>query len=259
MDFKRFEKEVLVPFTEGKNPIYYSKFDWDNNVVMDPTKIDHQGFLVVEGVGILRPELKKYYALAIWVDCPIEEAVRRGKKRDREVWHNPKDELWEGIWKKNDLEYYEEFKPKDNADLIVDNGFMQEFCLSYLMGAEDIEDNELTDLGIEIISTKESGSRELNIPDSKLTEYAELIERKLTVGFWNEIIGAEKITFIFKFKDGQIKECILDENNEAEIDKLCAEFNDEKPVDVPNVYKYLAENEFYHNFMVEHYSALINR
>jgi len=121
VDFKRFEKEVLIPFTEGENPIYYSKFDWENNVIMNPEQVNHKGILIVEGVGLLRSELMKYFAFTVWIDCPINEAARRGKNRDREVWHNPKDELWEGIWKKNDLEYFERFKPKENVNLVVDN------------------------------------------------------------------------------------------------------------------------------------------
>ncbi len=133
------------------------------------------------------------------------------------------------------------------------------FYLSYLMGAEDIEDSKLVDLGIEIVSKKESGSRELKIPSAKLDEYIELIKRNLSAGFWNEIIGAGEIMFIFKFKDGKVQEFTLSIKNESEIDKLCAEFNDEKPDDIPNVYKYLSENEFYHDFMIEHYSTLVNR
>lgn len=47
--------------------------------------------------------------------------------------------------------------------------------------------------------------------------------------------------------------------NETEIDRLGAEFNNQ-PVDRhPNVYKWLSENEFYRDFMLDHYSGLINR
>ena len=36
-------------------------------------------------------------------------------------YNNPNDEEWEGIWKRNDLEYFEKYCPKDLADLIVNN------------------------------------------------------------------------------------------------------------------------------------------
>lgn len=139
--------------------------------------------------------------------------------------------------------------------------------LSYLMGAEDIQDQELENLKIEIVEKTATESRKLKIPQRALTQYAELIKAKLTPGFWNEIVGEEEIVFVFKFKDGtinkfasgEVKEYKLSPETESEIDKLCAEFNNEPPDKTANVYKYLSENEFYHDFMLEHYSDQINR
>jgi len=134
-----------------------------------------------------------------------------------------------------------------------------QFYLSYLMGAEEIQDKELEDLHIEIVGKTESGSRKLKVPHEHLSAYIELVKDKLTKGFWNEIVGSEEIIFIFKFKDGTIKEFKLSAENESEIGKLCKEFNNEPPGKTDIVYKYLSENEFYHDFMLKHYSSLINR
>ena len=131
--------------------------------------------------------------------------------------------------------------------------------LSYLMGAEDIQDKELEDLGVEIKDRKPDGDRMLIIPDEKLSQYTELIKAKLTNGFWNEIVGEKEIIFIFKFQDGHIEEYKLFPENEGEIDKLCAEFNNEPPEKTANVYKYISDNKFYHDFMMEHYADMINR
>lgn len=131
--------------------------------------------------------------------------------------------------------------------------------LSYLMGAGEIQDQELKDLNVEVVGKTEGGSRKLKIPQEHLPEYIALVKDKLTEGFWNEIVGAEKIIFIFKFKGGSVKEYKLSPINESEIDQLCAEFNNESPDKTANVYKYISENDFYHDFMVEHYSNLINR
>lgn len=127
------------------------------------------------------------------------------------------------------------------------------------MGAKKIRDKKLKDLNIEIGGRTKSGSRKLKIPQQHLSEYIDLIKARLTEGFWNEIVGSEEIIFIFKFKDGTLKEFKLSTENEPEIDKLCAEFNNEPSDKTANVYKYLSENEFYHDFMLEHYSSLINR
>jgi len=121
MDFDRLEREVLMPFNEGKNPVRYSHFDWEKNAIGETREVSHDGRIIVEGVGLLRPHLSKYFGYKIWVDCPLGEAIVRGKKRDREEYHNPQDEAWEGIWKKNDLEYSNAFNPKGAADVIIDN------------------------------------------------------------------------------------------------------------------------------------------
>jgi len=135
---------------------------------------------------------------------------------------------------------------------------MKIFYLSYLMGAKDISDEEIKSLDISI-EDRNDEDRSLKIPEEKLLQYIELVKAKLSKGFWNEIIGASEITFIFKFDDGSIKKYILSPENEQEIDKLCAKFNNEPADKTANVYKYISDNNFYHDFMVEHYSNLINR
>lgn len=127
------------------------------------------------------------------------------------------------------------------------------------MGAENIQDKQLKLLDIEIVEKDSDGDRKLKIPSENLNQYLDLIKSGLTPGFWNEVIGDKEITFVFKFKDETIKQYILSPENEQEIDKLCAELNNEPPDKTANVYKYISENSFYHDFMVEHYVDMINR
>lgn len=133
------------------------------------------------------------------------------------------------------------------------------YYLSYLMGAEKIEDRKLENLDIKLEGRTAENYRMLKIPEEKLPQYFELIKSKMTNGFWNEVIGNKEIIFIFKFNDGSVKEYRLSPENEQEIDNLCAEFNNEPPDKTANVYKYISDNKFYHDFMIEHYSDMINR
>lgn len=121
MDFARLEKEVLKLFQEQESVIRYGHADAKTGLISETIEFKNNGILIVEGVGLFRPELMKYFTYKIWIDCPIEEAILRGKKRDREEYHNPTDELWDGVWKENDLEYYATFKPSESADLIIKN------------------------------------------------------------------------------------------------------------------------------------------
>jgi hypothetical protein len=127
------------------------------------------------------------------------------------------------------------------------------------MGVENIRDNDLANLDIIIEEKKPDGDRTLKIPQEKLSQYVEIIKGGLDNGFWNETIGTDEILFIFKLRDGSIREYKLSPDNEREVDKLCAELNNEPMGKTSNVYKYLSKNKFYHAFMLEHYADLVNR
>ena len=120
MDFQRLEKEVLQPFTLGNHSIVYGDFNWDTNCIEKSISIRNDNIIIIEGVGLFRPNLMKYFSYTIWIDCPIEEAIKRGKKRDKDEYGNPQDKYWEGIWKKNDTQYFEEFSPKKKADFVIE-------------------------------------------------------------------------------------------------------------------------------------------
>lgn len=136
---------------------------------------------------------------------------------------------------------------------------MSRMYLSYLMGAKNITDEDLIGLGFEVVGKTDSGSRKLKIPTERIEDYRNLIREKMDPGFWNEFLDEDSIHFIFKLKNGEIKEYTLSPENEQEIDKLCAELNNEEPKTTANVYKYISENDFYHDFMLQHYKEMIAR
>ena len=120
VDFQRLEREVLQPFLERKS-VRYGHFDWGKNTIGESREVPVTNRLIVEGVGLFRPVLLGYFSLTIWVDCPMPEAIQRGKKRDREEYNNPQDEAWDGIWKRNDEECLAKFNPKNTAHFLFDN------------------------------------------------------------------------------------------------------------------------------------------
>jgi hypothetical protein len=127
------------------------------------------------------------------------------------------------------------------------------------MGASQIQDIDLINLGVEIVGTKPDGDRTLKIPEDNIEEYKELIRSSLDNGFWNDIVGEKEIIFIFKFKDGSIKEYILSDENEVEVSKLCSDFSGESEDKTANVRKFISGNSFYKDFMNEYYSDILNK
>ena len=118
MDYGRLEKEVIIPFINKNEVIKYGNFNANVEAITETVEIKNVGKIIIEGVGLFRPELLNYFNFKIWIDCPLEVAIERGKKRDREYGQVPTDNLWDEIWKENDLQYFEAHKPKEIADFI---------------------------------------------------------------------------------------------------------------------------------------------
>lgn len=121
MDFDRLTNEVLIPFSLGKEIISYGHYDWGNNSIKHQISVPKSKYLIVEGVGLFRPELLEFFDYKIWIDCPIDMALERGKQRDQVLYDDSQEEKWDGIWKENDLQCFNTYKPKEIADLIVNN------------------------------------------------------------------------------------------------------------------------------------------
>lgn len=125
IDFERFIEEVLIPFQSGQKEIEYGHFDWVANKVGSKNKLVNNGKIIVEGIGLFRPELLKYFDYKIWVNTNLETSLARGKKRDQEYRGNREDRdwdnTWDTLWKKNDQEFYDKYKPNEVADFVFEN------------------------------------------------------------------------------------------------------------------------------------------
>ncbi|MGB1248735.1 MAG: uridine kinase family protein [Chitinophagales bacterium] len=118
MDFQRMEREVILPFLAKKETITYGDFNWENNQIDKHVTINNTQLLIIEGVGLFRPELIDYFSYKIWVDTSLEKSIAQGKKRDKEQYNKSLDEYWDGVWRKNDIECFEKYQPLAIADCI---------------------------------------------------------------------------------------------------------------------------------------------
>lgn len=108
---------------------------------------------------------------------------------------------------------------------------------SYVMGIDNINKLKEENFGIQQFGN----SFGVVFSDEKIKLFEEYICKSLKNGFWNEYLGKDKV-FIFKFKNGEIKRYVLNEDNEQEILKLCCEF---ASYEFESIDKMLRENEFY--------------
>ena len=108
---------------------------------------------------------------------------------------------------------------------------------SYVMGINNID--ELKENNFQIKSF--GNDYGVIFDDNKIELFEKYICNTLENGFWNEYIGKDKV-FIFKFKNGEIKKYILNNENESEVLSLCEKFADCK---FESIDQMLRDNSFY--------------
>ena len=121
-DWQRFE-QVLRDIRDGKD-LHYQWYDWDKNETEDWIDQPLPSLIIVEGVRILQPSLKKYYDLTIWIERSLEESTAQGKIRDRSNKIEANFDLeahiqkWDEIWVPKEKEFAALFDPIHNADIL---------------------------------------------------------------------------------------------------------------------------------------------
>ena len=69
-------------------------------------------------------------------------------------------------------------------------------------------------------------------------------------GFWNEMVGREEMFFLFKLRDGTLKEFRYSAETRDEIARLCTELNKDPVKRTSDMPRYLASNPFYRELAV---------
>ena len=83
-DWRRLERQVLAPLSRGE-AARYQRYGWDEDRLGGWISLPGQDTVVVEGVYLLRAELRNYASVSIWVETPREVRLARGIERDGEA------------------------------------------------------------------------------------------------------------------------------------------------------------------------------
>lgn len=115
---------VLTPITTGSTKLSYPRSQWSSDEFRAPVKDQNvASVMILEGVGALKSELRKYIDIALFVDTPQKVCLERGLKRDRSHYPNKTDaeikQMW-NAWITLETEYIKKDAPKEYADFTLD-------------------------------------------------------------------------------------------------------------------------------------------
>ena len=109
----RLIEQVLQPLREGAQA-RYQRYDWTLGRLAEWRSIEPGGLVLLEGVSASRDAFLPYLSLAVWIETPADERLRRGLERDgeqaREQWRQ---------WMAAELAWGDAERPWRRADIVL--------------------------------------------------------------------------------------------------------------------------------------------
>jgi len=109
----RLISQVLQPLRAGA-AARYQRYDWDLGRLAEWHTIEPGGLILLEGVSASRNAFRPYLGLAVWIETPADERLRRGLERDgeqaRDQWRQ---------WMADETAWGEAERPWTRADVVV--------------------------------------------------------------------------------------------------------------------------------------------
>ncbi len=94
----------------------HQRYDWSTDSLGDWFEVLPSGIAIIEGVTALRPDLRDYWQVSVWVDCPRDVRLERGIERDGEGMRSK----WVDSWMPGEDRYFEHDRPREAAEFVFD-------------------------------------------------------------------------------------------------------------------------------------------
>jgi uridine kinase len=111
-DHQRLSSELLGPLRDGR-PGRFRRYDWGENALGDWSDVAPRGLIVVEGVYLLRPQLRQAWDLTVFVEVPRDVRAARMRARGQD------DAGWIERWMAAEDHYEQVYDPAGVADLVL--------------------------------------------------------------------------------------------------------------------------------------------
>jgi uridine kinase len=111
-DWRRLRDDTLIPLRNGQ-PARYQRYDWSTDRLAEWIDVEPREIVLVEGVFSTRPELRAIIDVAIFIETPRDERIRRMLARPQP------STTWMDRWMAAEDWYLEHIAPQTRADLVI--------------------------------------------------------------------------------------------------------------------------------------------
>jgi uridine kinase len=118
-DLLRLKEQVILPLY-NHHEAKYQKYLWETDGFSDWHILKPEGIIIFEGVYSLDKNIRDYYDLKVWIDCPADTGFKRGVARDIKRDGIDNTDWWMNVWMPTEEKYRNEQKPNKVADFIID-------------------------------------------------------------------------------------------------------------------------------------------
>lgn len=124
-DIAALEEHLLAPFARGEDMVRTRIFDFvaDAEVEQDFEEVPEASVLVFDGVFVLRPELRRWWDVSVYLHVPEEVSIERARVRDAAVFGSA-DEAefrYRSRYMPGQALYRQDARPVDAAHIAIDN------------------------------------------------------------------------------------------------------------------------------------------
>src|SRR5208283_5368240 len=111
-DWQRLRDEALIHLHGGQR-VRYQRYDWSTDRLAEWIEVEPREIILVEGVFSTRPELREFLEVAIFIETPRDERIRRMVARPQQ------DTAWIDQWMAAEDWYLAHIAPHRHADLVI--------------------------------------------------------------------------------------------------------------------------------------------
>lgn len=112
-EWRRLRDEALTPLRGGQRA-RYQRYDWSTNRLAEWIEVEPREIMLVEGVFSTRPELRQLIDVAIFIDTPRDERMRRMLARPQG------STSWMDHWMAAEDWYLKHIAPDRRANLVIE-------------------------------------------------------------------------------------------------------------------------------------------